>query len=367
MGLGIFLSGGITMVGKRIWWREGSRRRSKVFPEGTPESEILEFKALIAKGHKMAGGVKVDMLYEDVYLEWLERDAKVHYAPATLAKAQTVHRVHLRPWYGDKRLSEIDTGMVLAHQEDLHKEGYAAQSVNNILAHLSSVLGYAVRSGMLGMNPVKGIKRIKRMDRDVTFWTFEEKQRFLGYWKEEDFELYQLVAFAVNTGLRPGELQGLLRDCLDFDQGIVTVKRTYCHRSREIQGWTKGRKNRRVPMSKGLMQIMGDKRKLAMSEPVFPYSMNSFGVRRLKPACVEAGVTPIRVHDLRHTFASHLCMRGVHVVKVMELMGHKKLETTMKYMHLTDDSLVGVTNVLDSEVFYPSKGQNVIELSERVP
>jgi site-specific recombinase XerD len=69
---------------------------------------------------------------------------------------------------------------------------------------------------------------------------------------------------------------------------------------------------------------------------------------KLQPAARSAGVTPIRFHDLRHTFASHLAMRGVPLIKIMEMLGHTKMDSTLIYAHLCPSSMRGVTDILSN-------------------
>lgn len=71
-----------------------------------------------------------------------------------------------------------------------------------------------------------------------------------------------------------------------------------------------------------------------MSEQIFPEITNSYGKRVLQPLMKAAEVQCVRMHDLRHSFASHLLMRGRNIMEVKELLGHRKLESTMVYLPL---------------------------------
>ena len=101
-----------------------------------------------------------------------------------------------------------------------------------------------------------------------------------------------------------------------------------------------------MPVPAPVLEVLGNKRKLAVDQPIFDFKFNSIGFRRIQPMARRAGVRPIRFHDLRHTFASHLVMRGRHPVEIKEMLGHRKLETTMKYMHLSEGQDQGLTDCL---------------------
>ena len=93
--------------------------------------------------------------------------------------------------------------------------------------------------------------------------------------------------------------------------------------------------------------------------PVFhDFDRSNFAKRRFKPACEKAEVRVIRFHDLRHTFGSHLAMRGVSLFKIRELMGHSDIKVTMRYMHLAPNELQGITDVLMPKI--PSQPQTKV-------
>ena len=58
----------------------------------------------------------------------------------------------------------------------------------------------------------------------------------------------------------------------------------------------------------------------------------------------QAGIPDVRIHDLRHSFASFMIMNGLNIFEVSKLLGHADIKTTMRYAHLTNQSLVDVTN-----------------------
>jgi hypothetical protein len=67
-------------------------------------------------------------------------------------------------------------------------------------------------------------------------------------------------------------------------------------------------------------------------------------------ACRKAGITDFRLHDLRHTYASHLAMRGVHIRALQELLGHKTLAMTQRYSHLAPEQLQNAVKLLDGAI-----------------
>jgi site-specific recombinase XerD len=76
------------------------------------------------------------------------------------------------------------------------------------------------------------------------------------------------------------------------------------------------------------------------------FDLSNFRERLFVPAMKEAQVPVIRYHDLRHTIASHLAMRGVPLLKIKELLGHPDYKTTLRYTHLAPSQMDGITDVL---------------------
>jgi integrase len=332
----------------RVQWRENRRMMSKVFPAGTLKSVIDKFEAEIRLGFVNATQEKQCPTFADYAARWIEHYAEIHKAPSTVLKDRQILRDHLNPTFGAKKLFEIRRKDIRDLKTLLCNErGFAAQTVNNILGLAHKIFEGAVSEDeLIQANPVSGVKRVPSPRRAFKFWTFEEKDRFLSYCRSEDRDVFQIVALATETGLRPMEIKGLKRDCLDFENGEVMVRRNWCTKTNKLNEYTKTKRDRKVPMSPALFQILADKRFLAADAFVFQGISNAFGALKLQPMAIKAKVTPLRFHDLRHTFASHLAMRGVPMIKIMDLLGHTKMDSTLIYAHLSPSSLRGVTDVL---------------------
>lgn len=198
----------------------------------------------------------------------------------------------------------------------------AATTVNRDLAELSALYSRAVEWGYCPNNPVSSVKFF-RTDK-------LKKARYLS--GDEERRLYKvlighplrsLVTFALNTGMRRGELFALKWGDLDVSKGIVTVNGLNC-------------KTRNIPLNKRVLNVIPEK----VSEYVF---VNHKGHpltqirRQWEWIAREASLGNFRFHDLRHSFASKLVMNGVDLDTVRELLGHTTLQMTIRYAHLSDE------------------------------
>lgn len=163
-----------------------------------------------------------------------------------------------------------------------------------------------------------------------------------------------MIAFALRTGLRIGELMALQWSDLDLVAGRVLVQRAI---SCGVLGTTKNGKEREVALSQQTAAMIRRARHLkgkwVFCSPDGQRLVRSQTKHPLYRAWRRAGLaTPekkkIGWHVLRHTFASHLVMRGVPLKTVQELLGHSTIEMTMRYAHLSPEVKRDAVERLDS-------------------
>jgi integrase len=147
----------------------------------------------------------------------------------------------------------------------------------------------------------------------------------------EDF-LKPIIAVALNTGMRQGEILNLKWPDIDSARGVISVRNT------------KNGQPRYIPMNsfvKYIFENLRMMRKNIDNPNIFYYNndrpLTRFGLIRgaFKRAVEKAGITDFHFHDLRHTFASHLVMAGADIMTVKEILSHKTLAMTLRYSHLS--------------------------------
>jgi len=167
--------------------------------------------------------------------------------------------------------------------------------------------------------------------------------------------LYALVVLALQTGMRRGELFGLTWDRVDFSRGVLIIDRSKNGRRRE------------VPMTTTAYAVLRELREKANDAegPVFASNGRAWGDVKhgFTTACIKAGINPkrpsttdprpplraqFRFHDLRHTAASWLVMNGAALQDVRELLGHRDLQMTLRYAHLSPAHLRSAIGRLDA-------------------
>lgn len=348
----------------RIW--VNGQKFSKTFPEGTPKKIAGDYERKLKLSQidpDLAEKRRLEPLFAEFAQRWLDEHCAVRHSVSYLKKCRQVVGQHLNTSFGSRKIREVTSQDLLTLQRALHKDAYAVQSISNILATASAVFKVAVLEGLVDLNPCSGIQRLKKGQRpELEVWTLEERDRYLGVLFEENFKYFQVCAVALFTGLRPSELRGLLRDAIDFDRCQVRVHRQWCTKQNQLVPYTKTREARTVPIPRPILEYLLDKRCMAGDAQIFPFLCNSFGHVYLKPLMKKAGVRQIRMHDFRHTFASHMLLQGASLVEVKELLGHRKLESTTIYLHYIPDRNLGATDKLLGRMPWSSAGEKVVAM-----
>lgn len=281
--------------------------------------------------------------------------------------ASTV-KVHVSPRWGTTRLIAISRMDVEAWVNELAREK-SARTARKALSLLSASLTAAVKNNVLAANPCAGVKvppvptgqerYLTEVEVGQIFYHLSGRYRVLG-------------ELLVGTGLRIAEACGLHAARVDLDRLRIQVIETYDPRENggEMRGFTKGKRRREVPITPELGELLAEW--LARNPPArscgrthragrcpgglllttergAPIDGHNFHARQWRDACERAGFytedpdgkrkITVRVHDLRHTYASRLVQRGVSLERVQLLLGHASITMTARYAHLvpTDD------------------------------
>lgn len=263
---------------------------------------------------------------------------------------EMILRVHLTPFFGKLRLDEITyakiqdyTARKATRPGKGRKKPLAKKSVNNHLTVLRRLLVVAKKRGLIAVVPE--IEWLQAPKPAFDFLTFEEADRLVA---GADGEWATMILVGLRTGLRQGELLALRWQDVDLKSGLLCVRQSVTRGRVTVP---KSGKGREVALGDGVLAALKGQRHLR-GELVFCTSSGRM-LRRaecrrpLMYACRKAGLRQVGWHVLRHTFASHLAMRGVPLKAVQELLGHATIEMTMRYSHLSPHVAREAVKLLD--------------------
>ena len=230
------------------------------------------------------------------------------------------------------RVTKADVEAYLS--ERLKTVGPARHNLD--LQVVRGIFAKAVEWAYCRKNPSDGIRRLKEPPGRVRFLTDDERKALLDACSSR---LRQIVEITLDSGLRKGELLSLRWDNIDLKNRMIRVERS------------KNGERRDVPMTDRVFQLLQEIPRrvdtpylFANSDGTPPASVSTAWYNALEAS----GVTNFHFHDLRHTFASNLVMRGVDIRTVQVLLGHKRIEMTMRYAHLSPAHLREAISVLGS-------------------
>lgn len=279
------------------------------------------------------------------YLQW----AKANKKSSTYSRDLYTVRVFDKEFEG-KNIQDLTTWQIEKYKTK-RKENLNCATVNRELAILKHMFSKAIEWGKVKESPAGKVKLLKGAVDRVRYLMPGEYQILLS--NCEDF-LKPIVTLAAHTGMRKGELLGLQWDQVNLEQGIITILDTKNHERKDL------------PMDetvKGILRGMERKGDLVFlikdGKPLSPTKVHYAFHEALKAS----NITDFRFHDLRHTFASTLAMAGVELNDIRELLGHKSLNMTLRYSHLSPKYRGKVVNVLDQVLV--KEEAKIIDLEKR--
>lgn len=276
--------------------------------------------------------------------EFLRTYVKTNNKPSECQTKAGVFRNHLNPAFGKLKLDEIRGQEIERFKARKLGEGLSPKTVNNCLTILRRMLSLAHEWDII--NGVPHVKWLKVPEPEIDFLNFEEAARLVKG-AEPGWDV--MILTGLRTGLRHGELIGLRWEDIDLVAGRLLVRQSIV---RGVIGTPKSGKKREVPLSPELREALKGHRHLrgdyVFCNPDGSYITKGETKWPLWRAYRRAGLRRIGWHCLRHTFASHLVMKGVPLKAVQELMGHATIEMAIRYSHLSPDVKRDAVGELDS-------------------
>uniref|UniRef100_UPI003D8A116C tyrosine-type recombinase/integrase n=1 Tax=Gordonia sp. B7-2 TaxID=3420932 RepID=UPI003D8A116C len=300
--------------------------------------------------------------------------------PSTAKQDESKLDNRVVPRWGEVLLKDITRPGVQEWVAEMRRDKLAASTIQKHVNLVSSVMALALDKGMLpagprgeaAVNPCKGVTVPKPDPSPERFLTHDEADAVRGVLEGFDRFIFDLL---VGTGMRWGEAVALTWDRVDLAQGTVEVAIAYDRADKSLKA-TKSHAKRIVPVGETLAKALADRLGVVgFGEPPnlpcvkvpkprsglvvanaagLPYDAALFA-KRLdaagRAATVKVGeqerkVGHVRVHDLRHTYASWLVQRGVAVQQVQRLLGHGSIATTERYARLSDSGWDAVRDAL---------------------
>lgn len=221
------------------------------------------------------------------------------------------------------------------------RKAIAPATINRYAASIAAVLTWSIKRRIAPkgfIHPCRSVERRAENNEKTRFLSLEERTRLMDACKASKWpRLYLLVLMALTTGARKGELTGLRWQDVDYEHSVAYV------------GRSKNGDPKTLPLVPGVVALLKSFGEcLSPSAPVFAsprYPSAPFGFEaRWGEALRAAKVRNFRFHDLRHTCASMLAQNGATLLEIGDLLGHRQLQVTKRYSHLTTSHKAALVN-----------------------
>ena len=285
----------------RVGWRDNNKRRYQV--AGPYKALAIKKKDEITK-RLLGGGFLINKTIKDCIAEYLSALEKTK-RPRT----KKITQYALNPFlakYGSLELSKIHTTELERFKNSLLESGRNTNGINVVIRNIKSLYNYAVKAGYLEISPARNLKQFK--PNEVA--RFLTRSDLAKLYMKGSKRLRRAIAVLVYTGMRVGEFTSLKSENIKGDHIIIKQ--------------TKTGKPRIIPIPKRIKKFLLN----SLEQWSLDYIEKAF-----RKASRGAKIGRVRLHDLRHTFASSYLQSGGTIADLKEITGHKSLTSLEIYTH----------------------------------
>ena len=308
------------------------------------ELALKDLEVKIAKNE--LGFEFLDALLLNLFDEYLKYSSTNH-SPSTQKRYRAVidHvKAFIKQYPYITKVSHVTSKLIEDYKAFRKKEGVKNRTINIEREVINSMFNLSIQWGYAKENPVKGVSILKEdKNKKPRFLSVDESKKLLANCGED---LYPIFYTFLYTGMRKSELEYLEWDDIDFIRNKIKIQIK--------DNWRPKTSEREIPINNGLVDVLKKHKK---NNKKGTYVFHDKEGNRIEPNSLRKKLIRItkkcgfpdvtKLHSLRHTFASHLVMKGVDLPTIKKLLGHSDIKTTMIYAHPADEHVDKAVEKLD--------------------
>ena len=390
--------------GSGEWWifinHRGKRKAKKIGNEKTALEVARKIEARLTLGEMglLDKEKEKSPALKEYADRWISITVPATCKPSTTISYEEILRVHVLPVFGSLPVSEINRLFIKEFLMKKKKEsrtfkvngkerkvnGYSASTLQHIKNAISGILNLAVDDAVINVNPAHKLGKFlgpKNLRLETDPLTREELGVLLKTFREHYLAHYPFILTLARTGMRLGEVLALQWGDIDFNGRFITVQRGMSRGKIEAP---KNGKSRRVDMSRHLTETLLELRKqrrvddfrkglgegpewIFASGTQKPLIAAHWRSRVFEKALAKAGLRKIRIHDLRHGYASMMIQAGESLAYIRDQLGHHSIKVTVDiYGHLAPEGNKAAVDRLDDDATIRNPGATEDERKEAV-
>lgn len=330
----------------RVRLSYGGKRQPYYF---ATKKEALEFKLAARRQPNLLEQVQKrtrKSLLEFAHEYILRKESDIKFA--TRLKYSESLRLYIAPQIGHMDLSEIRRLHIEEFKVWLNQLDISLSSKGFHFNFLKSLIKDAFLLELITKNPAVGVRGFSKPESRQEAWSENELLHFLSF--HADNPRLPLYLLAANVPCRIGELFGLKKSDVDFENKIIHVQRSFDQKAKVLTS-TKTKTKRFVHLPDAITNYLSQHLMRTDGEFVLPRNLpglvdTKHASRVLRRDCMKAGVRPIRFHDLRHTWATLFVAKTGNALHAQRILGHKSLGMTARYAHTNLEQIKSHRNTL---------------------
>ena len=254
---------------------------------------------------------------------------------------ESILRNHVLPRFGEVHLDDIKKADLIAHHQSRLASGAKPGTANKDLILMSYIFNLALKWEVPGVkgNPAKGIPLFEENNKRERYLTTQETaQLYQALLESPNKQLRYIIPMLSLTGARKRELLDAQWQDFDLSRRDWRIPKTKSGRARH------------VPLSKGAVDLIASVPRFEGCPYFLPNPQTYLPFVSIyhawNTARTSVGLADVRIHDLRHSFASFLINAGRSIYEVQKILGHTQISTTQRYSHLSQETLIDAADAV---------------------
>lgn len=294
-----------------------------------------------------------DLIFKKLYILYIA-DIEGKYKESTLETKKNIYEKYILPYFKKKKIADITAANIRMWQNEIRKENLSDTYTKSINSQMSAIMNYAVRYYGLPSNPCRIAGSMgKKRSGEMKFWTLEEYNCFIQFIDDPRYHVaFDLLFWG---GIRKGELLALTP--ADINDNAININKTASWINKRLVVTEPKTENSKRTVTlppkiiDELTTYINALYGIQYTDRIFDFASNHTLNGYLNKICKQYGITPIRIHDLRHSHAALCIDMGYNMFEISKRLGHQDIKITMNtYGHLYPNKQIDIANSLDEKI-----------------